>query len=147
MKNIAVLLSIPLLILACQSNSNKPDPDVLKQEVIDAEHQFARAAKEKGVEAAFLEFADEDAVINRGEKIYRGKAEMKDYFSRSTLTDVVLEWEPEFVDVSSDGSMAYSYGPYTFKAKDKNGNPISAEGLFHTVWKKQADGSWKFVYD
>lgn len=147
MKNITVLLSIPLLITACQPKPNTPDPDVLKQEVIDAEHQFAQAAKEKGVEAAFLEFADENAVINRGEKIYRGKAEMKDYFSRSTLVDVELEWEPEFVDVSSDGSMAYTYGAYTFKANDKDGNPLSAEGIFHTVWKKQADGSWKFVYD
>ena len=72
---------------------------------------------------------------------------MKAFFSRSTLTNVELTWEPEFVDVSTDGTLAYTYGPYTFKAMDKDGNPISAEGLFHTVWKRQADGNWRFVYD
>ena len=26
-------------------------------------------------------------------------------------------------------------------------DPSSEEGVFHTVWKRQPDGSWKFVWD
>ena len=147
MRKLIVLALIATFYISCTPKKESIDREKVKQEVIQAEHDFGRAAKEKGVEAAFLEFAADNAVINRGEKIYKGKEEMKAFFSRSTLTNVELTWEPEFVDVSTDGTLAYTYGPYTFKAMDKDGNPLSAEGLFHTVWKRQADGNWRFVYD
>ena len=65
----------------------------------------------------------------------------------STLRDVRLEWEPGFVDASAAGDMGYTYRPYQFSAVDTGGQEIRATGVFHTVWKKQADGEWKFVYD
>jgi ketosteroid isomerase-like protein len=43
--------------------------------------------------------------------------------------------------------MAYTYGSYIFTTIDASGNKQESRGKFHTVWKKQADGSWKFVYD
>ncbi|MCB0494581.1 MAG: nuclear transport factor 2 family protein [Cyclobacteriaceae bacterium] len=147
MKNLVYFLLVFALVISCQTKNNIVNLEEVKQQVLKAEHDFDKAAREKGVEAAFLAFAAEDAVINRGEKIYKGKGEIKDYFSHSTLTDVELSWQPEFVDVSNDGTLAYTYGPYTFRAKDKEGNTISAKGLFHTVWKRQGDNSWKFVYD
>ena len=51
------------------------------------------------------------------------------------------------MDVSESGDLAYTYGKYTFSAFDSNAKKIEAKGIFHTVWKRQEDGSWKFVYD
>jgi ketosteroid isomerase-like protein len=31
--------------------------------------------------------------------------------------------------------------------KDSVGNKKDFKGIFHTVWKKQKDGSWKYVWD
>jgi ketosteroid isomerase-like protein len=52
-----------------------------------------------------------------------------------------------FVDVAASGDLAYTYGQYTISSKDENGKEITKSGVFHTVWKQQSDGSWKYVWD
>lgn len=121
--------------------------DAARAEIREAERAFAEMAASDGVAAAFLAFAADSAVLNRNDVLIRGKAAMQAYFEKSTLKDVSLQWTPEFVDVSASGDLGYTYGPYTFSAVDTSGQTIRSEGLFHTVWKRQADGTWKFVYD
>jgi ketosteroid isomerase-like protein len=43
--------------------------------------------------------------------------------------------------------MAYTYGKYTWRSKDTANQNASFSGIFHTVWKRQADGTWKYVWD
>ncbi len=123
------------------------DLESIKQEVIAAEKTFATMAAVDGVPLAFSHFAAEDVVMLRGKSLIKGKREMKDYFALQTLTDVKLAWEPTFVDVAASGDMAYTYGPYTFSAKDTSGVMIADTGYFHTVWKRQPTGEWRFVWD
>jgi ketosteroid isomerase-like protein len=49
--------------------------------------------------------------------------------------------------VSACGDLGYTWGSYTFTATDSLGATHRSEGIFHTVWKRQPDGSWKFVWD
>jgi len=58
-----------------------------------------------------------------------------------------LLWKPEFVELSKSGDLGYTYVEYVFLKKDSSGNTIESKGIFHTVWKKQSDGKWKFVWD
>jgi len=102
---------------------------------------------EVGLKEAFLKFAADSAVLNRNGKIVKGKHRIANYFDSQTLQNVSLEWEPEFVEVAKAGDMAYTYGPFIFSAISGKGEPETALGYFHTVWKKQKDGSWKFIYD
>ena len=96
--------------------------------------------KEVGLMEAFLEFAAGSAVLNLDGKIIKVKQQIAPYFDSQTLQNVSLE----FVEVAKAGDMAYTYGPFTFSG---DGEPKAASGYFHTVWKKQEDGSWKFMYD
>ena len=59
----------------------------------------------------------------------------------------ILVWKPDYVDVSESGDLAYTYGKYTFTSRDSTGRKVVSKGIFHTVWKRQEDGSWKFVWD
>ena len=131
-------------MISCSSNQSDMK---LKEEVIQTEESFCIMAAEKGLAEAFSYFADENAVINRGNKIIQGKAEIKRYYSDQSYLNVKLEWKPDFVDVASSGDLAYTYGKYIFSTIDSNSTPISNTGIFHTVWKRQADGKWKFVWD
>ncbi len=146
-------LCLFVLLLSCEPNQNTPaEPsmqqmDKWKAEVTKVETDFAIMAKESGVPTAFLHFAAEDAVLNRNNIIIKGKAAIEEYFAKQTLQDVQLSWSPDLVEVSESGDLAYTYGGYTFSAKDAEGNPIESEGIFHTVWKRQSDGSWKYVWD
>jgi hypothetical protein len=61
--------------------------------------------------------------------------------------NVQLVWAPLKVDVSDDGSLGYTWGRYDYTAKGKDGKAESSTGIYLTIWKRQADRSWKFAYD
>jgi len=58
----------------------------------------------------------------------------------------LLAWQPSFAGMAESGDMGFTTGPWEFKGDVKDEKP-SGYGHFMTVWKKQADGSWKFVVD
>lgn len=136
-----------LIVLSCKSSSNQVSIEKYKAEIREAEKAFARHAKEKNVKAAFLAFGAEDAVLLRGNKLIRGKKAIAEYFNNQTLQNIRLEWEPDFIYVSESGDLAYTYGEYQFSATDNTGKAIADSGYFHTVWKRQPDGTWRFVWD
>jgi ketosteroid isomerase-like protein len=140
-------LFFALSMLACQSPQA---PDLSTQaagEIREAELAFAKMAREKGVPVAFLAYAAPNAVMMRNDVLIEGHEAMKAYFSKNTLDSVQLAWEPDKVVASKSGDLGYTYGKYQFSAKDSTGQRLQAQGVFHTVWQKQADGTWKFVWD
>ena len=89
------------------------------------------------------------AVLMRNNKLVIGKKNLSVLFENqaSKPKDEKLSWKPDFVDVSASGDLAYTYGQYTYSYTDSTGTIVESEGVFHTVWKRQADGSWRFVWD
>lgn len=148
LKGESILITVIAAILCWGCSTKKSiDQPKLTQEIISVEQQFNDYAAQHGVKEAFLEFAADSAALNRGGKIIKGKKAISTYFDNQPFSKVSLSWKPAFVNVSKDGSMAYTYGPFTFSAKDSLNNPVEAQGIFHTVWERQQDGSWKYVYD
>ena len=49
--------------------------------------------------------------------------------------------------IETSGDLAYSRGRFTEKHSDAANKPVSTSGSYITVYKKQADGSWKVVED
>jgi ketosteroid isomerase-like protein len=45
------------------------------------------------------------------------------------------------------GDLAIETGTFTFTQKPKGSAAITDKGKYMTVWKKQADGSWKLLRD
>jgi ketosteroid isomerase-like protein len=144
MKRIIFLSLSVLMITSCSHADN----DKVKKEIFRAEKAFEKMAAEKGVAEAFYYFADEDAVIKReNDTLIIGKENIKNYYTKNNSQDATVHWTPDFTDVSGDGTMAYTYGKYIWKIKNKEGAITEYKGVFHTVWKKQKDGNWKYVWD
>ena len=144
-----LLFLLVLLLLSCSAEPEKESVEKWKQEIMEAEKDFALMADEEGISRAFLTFAAEDAVLMRNNKLVIGKQNMSMLFENqaSKPKDEKLSWKPDFVDVSASGDMAYTYGQYTYSFTDSIGTTVESEGVFHTVWKRQTDGSWRFVWD
>ena len=139
---------ICLTFVACQPKKDVAvDLENTKNEILKIEKDFEKMAAEKGIKEAFLFYAAENVALNRFNLVYKGKKQAELYFDYVKIDDAKLNWTPDFVDVSSSGDMAYTYGKYTFSMKDSTGKEVEKKGIFHTVWKKQADGNWKFVWD
>lgn len=138
-----VLLLSPILF-ACQSQEENLEK--WKQEIVETEKEFTAMAQKEGIPLAFLAFAAEDAVLMRNNTLVIGKEALKESFQGSP-ENVSLSWKPDFVDVAASGDLGYTYGKFVYTLTDSLGNENVMEGVFHTVWKRQADGNWKFVWD
>lgn len=136
-----------LVFNSCNMEDKNKTISMYKEEIHKTEQAFAKMVKEKGMKEAFLAFAADDAVLSRNNILVKGKDAIRSYFEKGTLQDIKLEWAPDFIDVSVSGDLGYTYGKYKFSAKDGNGKLIESRGIFHTVWKRQKDGKWRFVWD
>jgi len=142
-----LLLLLAVGSMYAQKKSKKIDLEKVKVEVRQMELDFSAYAGREGLAAAFYTYAAADAVINRGGKVVQGKDAIRAFYDRDNFKTAKLVWAPDFVDVAASGELAYTYGKFTFTGVGPDGKEISSEGIFHTVWKRQKDGTWKFVYD
>lgn len=140
-----LLLSITVFSSASLAQN---DPEAAKQAIAHAEAEFAKMAAEKGIAEAFYFFADDDATIKRqNDSLITGKEAIKNYYSAPFFKEASVTWSPDFVYASQSGDLGYTYGKYVWKGKDKDGKPLESTGIFHTVWKKNSKGEWKYMWD
>jgi ketosteroid isomerase-like protein len=143
-----IFLIFTFFILVSSSCQKKHDEKMIanwKNEIIETEFNFCKMAEKEGMNKAFLEFAAHDGVLLRNDKLIKGKDSIKLLMKNNNSKG--LSWKPDFVDVSNSGDLGYTYGEYIYKYQDSLGNSLINKGVFHTVWKRQSDGSWKFVWD
>ncbi|MFB6320662.1 YybH family protein [Saccharicrinis sp. FJH54] len=143
MKTLLTILPAIFILVSCC-----PDKKSTKDEILKVEKEFELKIAESGMAEAFYTFADENAVIKRvNDTLITGKENIKSYYTDRAIDPLSLTWTPEFVDVSDDGTLAYTYGKYIWKDLSETNDTLEFTGVFHTVWKKQKDGSWKYVWD
>jgi ketosteroid isomerase-like protein len=145
MKTSFILMISIVLTTSCSQNIDK---DEIRKEIFNTEKAFEKMAAEKGVAQAFYYFADENAVIHReNDTLIKGKENIKIYYEKVSMKNPIVNWTPDFVDVSDCGTLGYTYGKYVWQIKNTNGEIVEYKGIFHTVWKKQKDNNWKYVWD
>ena len=132
-------LLLPLIVSAA-------DKAALKAELIATERAFAKLVSEKGFKEGFLAYMAPDGFFSGALTLSREEFEKKP--SPPPPPGVTLDWEPLFADVADSGELGYTWGYFRIKAPPaEDGKPRGQQGVTVTIWKKQADGSWKFVYD
>ncbi len=144
MKDIFIFLISALLLVSCKQTV---DLDSARNEILQTEKAFSDMASEKGLVEAFYYFADENAVIRRGnDSLITGKENIRNYYEKNSNPNARLIWTPDFVGISECGTLGYTYGRYKYSVPDSSGRKNESAGIFHTVWKKQKN-IWKFVWD
>ena len=122
----------------------------LKEELLDIDRAFSKASAEQGQANAFLEYMASEAVIYPmvGAPI-KGKDDFSQIMSgaSSGAPESRLEWEPQYADISLSGDLGYTLGSYKATVFQGEGDPLVRHGHYVTVWKKQSDGTWRFVFD
>lgn len=58
-----------------------------------------------------------------------------------------LTWTPEGARMGPAGDMGFTWGHYEGVSRDAQGNQVKTAGRYMTVWKKQADSTWKVELD
>jgi ketosteroid isomerase-like protein len=148
MKIKSTICSLLLLILFIASSCNSSIERLsLEDELLEVDRAFSNLSKEKGMNHAFINYLAENSVLLRPNKMpLVGRDKIMESFSRPD-TSFSLTWEPLFADVAESGELGYSYGIYKVEMYAPDGSPITSEGTYVSVWKKNEAGEWKFVLD
>jgi ketosteroid isomerase-like protein len=158
---VSLLLTILLLCFLSRASGVEPAGNVpvtpaatktagkeaLKAEVAGMEDAFCAMAKEKGVLAAFEHFAAPDvAFVDTDPRKFRGLAAVRERLGPDQ-PGVSVTWSAMFTDVSDDGTLGYNWGRYEWRSPSPGGQERVRTGFFLTIWKRQPDGTWRYVMD
>ena len=145
MRNAIYIVSIISALVFPMITLNQPKD--YEKEIIDTEKAFEKMAAQKGIAEAFYFFAAKDAIIKqKNDTLIKGRENIRKHFAGQDLKNTTVKWDADFVSVSKSGDMAYTYGKYVWTVKtDKQ--PQVYKGVFHTVWQRQDNGEWKYVWD
>jgi ketosteroid isomerase-like protein len=128
---------IALVIFASAAAADRA---TLAQEVRETEQAFAATMAARD-HAAFTRYLAEEAVFFDSDKAIRGKAAISAAWQAFFEgPNPPFSWTPENVEVLDSGALAHSSGPIF----DPNGKRV---GTFNSVWRREADGAWRVVFD
>ena len=117
-----------------------------RQEVVCAETGFSRAAEARDP-VAFEAFVDPDARFISA-RVSRGRAEVLEAWSGFlSAHGPEIRWRPQFVEVTDDGNLALSRGPFRVRVVGDDGAVTETWGRFNSTWRRNADGHWQVVFD
>jgi ketosteroid isomerase-like protein len=127
----SVLLA--LCLAACASvELPPPSADV----VVAAERAFAARAGVIGWVAAFREYAAPEGRLGQP-----GFPNAHEALAETPDQGNTLFWWPAFAGIARSGDLGFTTGPY---GVDEARTP---RAHYFTVWRRQAVGSWKWIYD
>lgn len=141
MKKLFLLMLIAFMYpLVFSKNKMQKELEKLRQ----TEISFSKMCVEKGMKASFSYYADKDVIKLVGEgkspiigidSLIASYGEEREKFT--------LEWLPAKVEISKSADLGFTFGNWILSAH----NGKKSYGVYYTVWKKQNDGNWKFIFD
>ena len=144
------LLGVTLALVPAAKAAGGPD-EAERARRIEAvratELAFAATVRDDRPDA-FAAMLDDDAVFAGNDGALRGRAAIVEawagFFAEGRPE---FEWHPEMVELSGDGELGFTRGPWTLRATREDGTAVERSGLFNSVWSRQPDGSWRIVFD
>jgi ketosteroid isomerase-like protein len=130
-----------LLFSSCKTDTTDQSKQAAGQ-IKSADLAMSDLATKEGFYQALLKYADDSLIIPKpGNLPMIGKAEViKGWAEKPMIKE--LTWKPIRAEASQSGDIGYSFGYAVYQ-----GNDTTTYTNYCTIWKKQKDGSWKFVYD
>jgi len=125
-----------------QKKNNENTPEKNRAAIMKTDESFSEMSAAKGIKAASLEYIDSNGVLLRQDTMPVIGADAVDYLLAQNDTAFNLTWKPTGAAVAVSGELGYSYGIYEIEPHTKD---TFLYGTYVSIWKKQADGKWKYV--
>jgi len=143
---VKMYMALLTLGLAGCSQLLRDDVESKKTEIINTDKAFSAMSAEKGMREAFVAFAAGEVIKpQEGSQPIVGKESLMRSFEGAPRQDFVLTWVPLKADVSGD--LGYTFGNWARKSKTTTGSDTTVYGNYISIWKRQTDGTWKYVFD
>jgi ketosteroid isomerase-like protein len=137
---IGAAIVVLLLNAAMPGTAVRAQGGAAADEVRNTERAFAKTMADRN-HAAFVSFLSDEAIFMGQDGTLRGRQAVGDGWKRFYEGAAPpFSWEPDRVEVLDSGTLGLSSGP----VRDAQGRRV---GTFNSVWRREAGGNWKIVFD
>ena len=142
------LIPVITSIFLAGCNENNIDIKTEGEKLMQLSRDWSKSAATDSIEKTLSYWAEDAIVMSPGEPALKGKQAIRGMIEgTSKIPGFKISWEPLSVVVSKSGDMAYMIEQNQITVNDSLGNPITQYNKAVTIWRKEADGSWKNVVD
>jgi uncharacterized protein (TIGR02246 family) len=144
---------VSLLLLAFTTACTQaPPPDTHAadvQSLKDTDAAWAKVIAAKDFEKFVSYYADDASLLMPNAPTINGKDAIRAFFKPlSDDPNFAMTFQGSRIEVAKSADLGYTQGAYTMTVTDpKTKKPVTDKGKYLTVYKKQADGTWKAVAD
>jgi len=136
----SLLLSMLLFISCTQPTKNLNEQSA--KEIREADIAMNDMAVKEGFNKALLAYADDHLIKPQdGQLPIVGKKALEEHYAGKDGT-TGISWSPFTAEASASGELGYTMGNWKYVTAD-----TTMYGLYYTIWKKQADGKWRWSVD
>ena len=141
-----LLFALVLTTVSC--TQPKVDKKAEEEKIMQLSREWSQAAASADVNKTMSYWADEAYMVAEGIPPLQGKTAIKEMVEQSyKMPGFRISWEPQSVEVSDNGDMAYMITNSQVSYADSTGKALTQYSKGLSVWKKQSDGTWKTVAD
>jgi ketosteroid isomerase-like protein len=121
--------------------------DQWEAELMRADEVFAETVGSEGLPEWGSFFSAEGAVIQEGAGEIRGVEAIQASADAAAGAITSFSWSPERAEVSEGGDLGYTVGTFRTTAMRPDSVEMVTTGMYVSIWRRQADGSWKVEMD
>jgi uncharacterized protein (TIGR02246 family) len=146
----AIILLAALGAAGCNKAAPaKVDTASIEKQLRQNEAQWQQSYAAHDAKALAANYAEDASMANPGSPLVTGKdAISKAVAEFAADPNLKVDFAADRVQVAASGDLAYTRGHYTLTMTDAaTKKPVAGSGTYLTVYRKQADGSWKAVED
>jgi conserved hypothetical protein len=143
-----IIIPIVFFVTIMSCNQTKVDKKAEGEKIMQLSKEWSQTVATKDVEKIVSYWADDAFVMQEGQAPLKGKQAIREMVEESfKMPGFNISWQPESVEVSDAGDMAYLIENAQVSFNDSTGKQVSIKNKAVSIWRKQQDGSWKNVVD
>ena len=129
-------------------NQTKVDKKAEGEKLMQLSNEWSQSIATKNVDKTVSYWADDAFVMQEGQAPLKGKQAIRQMVEESfKIPGFSISWQPQSVEVSDNGDMAYMIENAQVSFTDSTGKAIKINNKGVSIWRKQPDGSWKNAVD
>lgn len=109
-----------------------------------ADSSFSDLAYRMGIGYAFSNTITADGVVFGQPQLVIGPKAVADYYD-AQRDGTSLTWRPVYAVVAGSLDLGFTVGEYIATGRGPSGAAVQHFGKYLTVWRRQKDGTWRFV--
>lgn len=130
--------------IACGPASTSADQETIGK----ADKELQAAVARKDLEKVISFYSDDARLMPAAKPAINGKQGIRtEWEAIFKIPDFENKSERKGLEVAASRDLAYTTGTYTATLRGEDGAIVQEPGKWVSVWKKQADGSWRIIID